>query len=67
MEGEEADLVEVGGSQLPSLGGKVDVVAVMHLGQVIEAAGLHAHTYMLASTQYRQPQCKASCRGCLGW
>ena len=67
VEGDEPDLVEVGGSQLPSLGGKVDVVAVMHLGQVIEAAGLHADTYMLASIQYRQPQCKASCRGCLGW
>lgn len=42
--GNVADLIEVSGCQLPGLGGKVDVVAVVHLGQVVEAAGLHSQT-----------------------
>ena len=33
-------LIEISGRQLPGLGGKMDVVTVMHLGQVVEAAGL---------------------------
>ena len=43
-----ADLVEVSGSQLPGLGGKVDVVAVMHLRQVVEAAGLHTQVTIVS-------------------
>ena len=43
-----ADLVEVGSSQLPCLGGKVDVVAVVHLGQVVKAAGLHRQAAVLS-------------------
>lgn len=35
-----AHLVEVSCSQLPGLGCKVDVVAVMDLGQVVEAVAL---------------------------
>ena len=34
-------LIEISGCKLPGLGCKVDVVAVMHLGKVVEAAGLH--------------------------
>lgn len=44
VRGRKGYLVEVGGGQLPCLGGEVDVVAVMHLGQVVEAAGLHTHS-----------------------
>lgn len=62
--GDLADLIEVGGGQLPGLSGKVDVVAVMHLGQVVEAAGLYTHTYKLASMQYRQPPCNTGSYGC---
>lgn len=46
--GEFADLVQVSGSQLPGLRGKVDVVAVMHLGQVVEAAGLLTQAAVLS-------------------
>lgn len=53
-----ADLIEVSGSQLPGLGGKVDVVAVMHLGQMVEAAGLHTQNGVDAPLpQGRQTLC----------
>ncbi len=37
----QAHLVEVGGGNFPGAAGKVDVVRVMHLAQVVEAAALH--------------------------
>lgn len=45
----KANLIEVSGGQLPGLGGKVDVVAVMHLGQVVEAARLRIQQSSLNS------------------
>ena len=38
--GAAARLVEVGGGELPGFRGKVDVVRVVHLAQVVEAAPL---------------------------
>ena len=35
-----ADLIQVGGSNLPGLAGEVDVVGVVHLAQVVEAPTL---------------------------
>ena len=55
-----ADLVEVSGSQLPGLGGKVDVVAVMHLGQVVEAAGLHTPAAVVSLSVSRETNACAS-------
>lgn len=49
-----ADLVEVGGGQLPGLGGKVDVVAVMHLGKMVKAAGLHTQAAVVTLSYSRK-------------
>ena len=45
-----ACLVEVGGSELPGAAGEVDVVRVVHLAQVVEAARL-PHTCTISDMQ----------------
>lgn len=63
--GSAADLIEVSSSQLPGLGGKVDIVAVVHLGQVVEAAGLHTQ-HAVDATSKRQTDLCACSKAALG-
>ena len=59
-------LIEVSGSKLPGFGGKVDVVAIMNLGQVVETAGLHhiSHTSpLMAAKQHCRPAAATDMQG----